>query len=145
MKALIQRVKKAKVIVENQITGEIDKGILVLLGITHEDENKDADYLVEKIINLRIFESEKSGFDFSLLDEKAELLVVSQFTLYGSCKKGRRPDFTSAAAPEKAKQLYEYFIEKCKEKGIKTETGIFGAHMEVELINDGPVTLEIES
>jgi D-aminoacyl-tRNA deacylase len=145
MKALIQRVKNAKVQVEGETTGEIKEGILIFLGITHEDSEKDIDYLVEKISNLRIFRDGDRYFEKSLLDVSAEVLIVSQFTLYGSTKKGRRPDFFEAAKPEQAEELYEKFVNKFKEQEVKTETGVFGAMMEVSLINDGPVTLMIES
>ena len=145
MRALIQRVKKAKVTVENEVTGEIEKGILVLLGVTGSDTEKDASYLVEKIANLRVFPGDKSGFDQSVVDIQGSLLVVSQFTLYGSTKRGRRPDFNAAAKPEMANGLYEQFIKKAREMGLNTATGQFGADMDVELVNDGPVTLMIES
>jgi D-tyrosyl-tRNA(Tyr) deacylase len=145
MKALIQRVTRAKVTVDNRITGEIDQGILVLLGITHDDTAKDVDYLVEKIVNLRIFEGEKSSFDKSILEVGGSLLIVSQFTLYGSTKKGRRPDFTASAKPEFAKELYDLFVNRCGEAGISVATGEFGAMMDVELVNDGPVTFMLES
>lgn len=145
MKITIQRVKQACVEVDSKIVGKIDQGILVLLGVTHDDKESDADWLINKLINLRIFRSEESHFDKSLEEIKGGLLVISQFTLYGSCKKGRRPDFNDAAKPEPAKALYEYFVEKCRENGIKTETGIFGADMKVTLTNDGPVTLTIDS
>ncbi len=145
MKALIQRSKGASVKIDGKVVGQIDSGLVILLGITQEDSEKDIDYLVQKIINLRVFASDKSGFDTSLLDEKGEALVISQFTLYGSCNKGRRPDFNNAARPEQAEPLYEKFVEKMRETGIKVATGEFGANMQVELINDGPVTLMIES
>ncbi len=145
MRALIQRVKRAKVTVDGEVTGEIEKGILVLLGIAHEDTNRDVDVLLEKIINLRIFPSEKSGFDHSLQEVGGSLLIVSQFTLYGSTKKGRRPDFTASAKPEIAKALYDSFILNAQNKGINVATGQFGAMMDVELVNEGPVTLMIES
>lgn len=145
MKALIQRVTRASVTVDGKTIGEIEKGILVLLGITDTDTEKDVSYLALKIANLRVFKGDKSGFDLSLLDTQGSLLVVSQFTLYGSTKKGRRPDFNAAARPEMAEPLYELFIKKAQEMGLNTATGRFGATMQVELINDGPVTLMIES
>lgn len=145
MRALIQRVKQAKVTVKNERIGKIGQGILVLLGVGHKDDEKDVDYLIEKIIHLRIFPSDKSGFDYSLQEIRGSLLVISQFTLYGSVKKGRRPDFTASARPEKAEELYDLFIKKACEKGLKVATGCFGATMEVELINDGPVTLMLDS
>ncbi|MBU1017460.1 D-tyrosyl-tRNA(Tyr) deacylase [Patescibacteria group bacterium] len=145
MKALIQRVNRAKVTIDGEVAGEIKKGILVLLGVGQKDDEKDADYLVDKITQLRIFPSETSGFDQSLEDVKGDLLVVSQFTLYGSTKKGRRPDFTASARPELAERLYDHFIKKACEKGFTVATGRFGAMMDVELVNDGPVTLMMES
>jgi D-aminoacyl-tRNA deacylase len=145
MRALIQRVKNSSVKVDGKVVGEIEKGILVLLGVSKEDERKDADFLAKKILGLRVFASENKPMDLSVEDVKGALLVVSQFTLYGSTKKGRRPDFGDAALPEKATELYEYFVEKCKESGLKVETGEFGAMMDVSLVNDGPVTFMIES
>ena len=145
MKALIQRVKKASVAVDGKIVGEIGKGILVFLGIGKDDSDKQISYLVDKIVNLRIFENESKKMDLSLTDLKGELLIISQFTLYGNVKNGRRPDFIDAAKPETAKGLYEKFINECKKHGFKTESGVFGAMMEIELINDGPVTFMIES
>ena len=146
MRTLIQRVKRAKVTVDNEVIGEIGQGILVLLGITHSDTQKDADYLIEKIANLRIFEGGgKSSFDKSVIDIKGGLLIVSQFTLYGETKKGRRPDFTASAKPDFANGLYEYFVEKARETGLTIQTGEFGADMDVELVNDGPVTFMMES
>lgn len=145
MKALIQRSKGAKVTVEDQVVGEIGPGLVVLLGVTHEDTEKDADYLVQKIVNLRIFPSEGGEFDTSALEGKREVLVVSQFTLYGSCKKGRRPDFNDAAGPEQAEELYKIFVQKMRETGLRVATGQFQAYMQVDLNNDGPVTLMLES
>lgn len=145
MKALIQRVSRANVTVENTITGKINKGILIFLGITHDDSIEDINYLADKIINLRIFEHENKPMDKSVLDVKGELLVISQFTLCGSVKKGRRPDFTNAANPEFAKELYEKFIEECRKSELKVETGVFAAMMDIELVNDGPVTFMIDS
>ncbi len=145
MRALIQRVSKAKVTVDSDTVGEINKGILVLLGITHEDSEKDVDYLVEKIVNLRIFPDKSDHFDLSVTDVGGEILVVSQFTLYGSTKKGRRPAFNDSANPEIAEPLYNLFIDKMRKTGLNTSTGRFGAMMEVELINSGPVTFLLES
>lgn len=145
MRAVVQRVARASVTVEEEIVGEISKGLLVLLGVGEEDEDKDLEYMVDKILGLRIFEDEKGKMNLSLLDIGGELLVVSQFTLYGDVRRGKRPSFTSSAHLEMAEKMYEEFIIKCKEKGIKTEKGIFGAHMEVELLNDGPVTILIDS
>jgi D-tyrosyl-tRNA(Tyr) deacylase len=145
MKALIQRSKGAKVSVDSKVTGEIGEGIVVLLGVTHEDTEKDVDFLVQKIVNLRIFPGEGGDFDTSALEGKKEVLVVSQFTLYGSCKKGRRPDFNEAAKPEQAERLYKIFVQKMRDTGLRVTTGQFQAYMQVDLNNDGPVTLVLES
>ncbi|MCK5267590.1 MAG: D-tyrosyl-tRNA(Tyr) deacylase [Spirochaetes bacterium] len=145
MRAVIQRVKKSSVTVNDNIIAKIGSGLLVLLGITREDEIKDGDYLAEKIPNLRLFEDENSKMNRSLLETGGEMLVVSQFTLLGDCRKGRRPSFTNAAGPDKAKKLYEYFSNQVKLKGVKVKTGQFRAVMAVSLINDGPVTLIVES
>ena len=145
MRAVVQRVSSSKVTVDGEVTGEINKGLLVLLGVTHEDTSKDVDYIIDKVLNLRIFEDENEKMNLSLKDVGGELLVVSQFTLYGDCRKGRRPSFSSAARPEVATKLYEEFIEKARKEGIVTNTGQFGAHMMVDLTNDGPVTILLES
>lgn len=144
MRLLIQRVNSASVTVENKIIGKINKGFLVLLGVTHDDTKEDADYLVKKLCNLRVFKDEKHKMNLSIKDISGELLIVSQFTLYADTSSGNRPSFINAAKPDKANELYEYFIERCKENKIKTETGIFGADMNVNLINDGPVTILLE-
>jgi len=145
MRALIQRVKQAEVKVEGESTGKIGKGILILLGVGEDDTDKDISYLVEKLSNLRIFAGEKGKFDLSIKDVNGEILVVSQFTLFGNVKKGRRPDFMKAAAPEKANELYERFIKEFATTGLKVESGKFAAMMDVSLINDGPVTLMVDS
>lgn len=145
MRAVVQRVSSSKVTVNGEVTGEIKKGLLVLLGVTHEDTSKDVDYIIDKVLNLRIFEDENEKMNLSLKDVQGELLVVSQFTLYGDCRKGRRPSFSSAARPEVATKLYEEFIEKSRNEGIVTQTGRFGTHMMVDLTNDGPVTILLES
>ena len=145
MRAVVQRVSSSKVTVDGYVTGEIKKGLLVLLGVTHEDTSKDVDYIIDKVLNLRIFEDEDEKMNLSLKDVEGELLVVSQFTLYGDCRKGRRPSFSTAARPELATKLYEEFIEKSRKEGIVTQTGQFGAHMMVDLTNDGPVTILLES
>jgi D-aminoacyl-tRNA deacylase len=145
MRALIQRLKKAKVTVKNETKGQINSGILVFLGIGQADTEKEIYYLIDKITNLRIFENETKKMDLSLKDIKGELLVISQFTLYGNTNNGRRPDFTEAAKPEIAKELYEKFLSECKKQGFKTQSGVFGAMMDIELLNDGPVTFMIES
>lgn len=145
MKAVIQKVKFASVKVDEKIVGKIDKGFLVLLGVTHEDDEKDLNWLANKIKDLRIFEDENEKLNLSLEDVGGEMLIVSQFTLYANCNKGRRPSFIKAARPEQAEKLYLNFIEKIKSFGIKTECGIFGADMKVELLNDGPVTIIIDT
>ena len=144
MKLVLQRVKNAQVEVEKQIVGKIDKGFLVLLGITHNDTKETADYLVKKLCNLRVFEDKNGKMNLGIKDINGELLIVSQFTLYADCSQGNRPSFTNAAKPEKANELYEYFCEQCKQSGITVQTGIFGADMKVELLNDGPVTIILE-
>lgn len=145
MRAVVQRVSSSKVTVEDNITGQIEKGLLVLLGVTHEDTSSDVDYMIDKILNLRIFEDENGKMNLSLKDVGGELLVVSQFTLYGDCRKGKRPSFTNAARPELAEELYKEFIEKAKNQGVIAQTGKFRAHMMVELTNDGPITMLLDS
>lgn len=145
MRVVVQRSKEAKVTVEDRVTGSISKGFVVLVGVTHEDTVKDAAFLADKIANLRVFEDETGKMNLSLLDVGGEVLSVSQFTLYGDCRKGRRPNFMGAARPEQAIVIYEAFNSYLSEKGIRVETGVFGAMMDVQLINDGPVTLLIES
>lgn len=144
MRLLVQRVGKASVKVNNKIIGKIDKGFLVFLGITHEDNEKVADYLVKKLLNLRVFEDENEKMNLSIKDIDGELLIISQFTLYANTKEGNRPSFIEAAKPDYANKLYEYFIEKCRKQEIYVQTGEFGANMQVELINDGPVTIMLE-
>jgi D-tyrosyl-tRNA(Tyr) deacylase len=145
MRILIQRVTRAAVHVEHELVGSIGKGLLALIGIAREDGTKEADYLAGKLVNLRIFSDDEGLMNRSALDIQAELLLVSQFTLYGDCRKGRRPGFDAAAAPAVARELYEYFVRKVTENGLRTQTGVFQAHMTVELVNDGPVTLLLES
>lgn len=145
MKALIQRVDKAEVTVDSEIISSIGKGILVFLGIKKGDTEKDIDYLVKKISQLRIFEDEKGKINLSLQDVKGEILVVSQFTLCADCRRGNRPSFDMAERPEIAKSLYEQFVAKIRELGISVSTGIFGASMKISLINNGPVTIMLES
>lgn len=145
MRAVIQRVSKSSVTVDNQVTGSIEKGILVLLGVAKGDTEPDAQYLVEKITGLRIFPDDGGKMNLDLSQAGGALLVVSQFTLLGDCRKGRRPGFDQAAAPDEAKRLYEYFIAQIKLRGLIVQTGIFQAHMEVEIHNDGPVTFIIDS
>lgn len=145
MRILIQRVRKASVTVGTEIVGSISTGALVLLGIHKEDTEKSADWLASKLVNLRMFSDENGRMNLSINDIQGQLLVVSQFTLYGNCSSGRRPDFFDAATPDKALPLYLYFIEELKRQGLHIETGQFGANMQVSLINDGPVTFLIDS
>ncbi|MFN4298809.1 MAG: D-aminoacyl-tRNA deacylase [Thermaurantimonas sp.] len=146
MRIVIQRVSRAKVTVNGQVTGQIDRGILVLLGVTHDDDPADADWLASKLIQLRIFNDSEGKMNLSLADVGGDVLVVSQFTLHASTKKGNRPSYTAAAPPTLANELYEYFVKKVEElQGKKVETGVFGAMMEVELVNDGPVTILMDS
>jgi D-tyrosyl-tRNA(Tyr) deacylase len=145
MRAVVQRVKQSTVKTDNEIVGQIGSGLLVLLGVAKGDTAKDADYLANKIINLRIFEDEDRKMNRSLLETGGELLAVSQFTLLADCRKGRRPSFIEAAEPEKATDLYETFVNMVRAKGVAVQTGRFRAIMEVALINDGPVTIIIES
>jgi D-aminoacyl-tRNA deacylase len=145
LRIVIQRVKRASVTVDGEIVGKIGKGLLVLLGVANDDSEKDADYLVEKTLNLRIFEDSEDKMNLSLLDINGEVLVVSQFTLYGDTRKGRRPSFIGAAPQEKANKLYEYFVSKMREQMLQVEKGRFQAMMDVELVNDGPVTILLDS
>lgn len=145
MRAVIQRVINSSVTVDNKVIGEIGPGLLVLLGISRMDTGVDADYLSGKILNLRIFEDDAGKMNRSLLETGGEMLVVSQFTLYGDCRKGRRPSFAHAAEPEQAVVLYEHFVQSVRGKGVSVQTGRFKAMMAVSLINDGPVTLILES
>lgn len=145
MRAVIQRVKFSSVTVENEMVAKIGKGLLVLLGIAKADNTDDAEYLADKIVNLRIFEDENRKMNRSLVDTGGEMLVVSQFTLLGDCKKGRRPSFVQAAAPDHATELYQIFVEQVRQKGVTVKTGRFRAMMDVSLINDGPVTLIVDS
>lgn len=144
MRALIQRVSHGKVSVADETLAEIDKGIVILLGVGHDDGQEQADYLAKKIAGLRIFEDEGGKTNFSLLDVGGEAIVVSQFTLYADTRKGRRPSFINAAHPDIAEPLVDYFVEQIKRHGIPTQTGKFGAHMLVEIDNDGPVTIWME-
>lgn len=144
MKAVIQRVKHAQVEVDKKIVGKINEGFLILLGVAPDDTKEKADAMVKKISKLRIFEDENEKMNLSIQDIKGELLVVSQFTLYADCSGGNRPSFINAAKPDLANDLYEYFVGKCKEVIPVVQTGIFGAHMEVSLLNNGPVTIELE-
>ena len=145
MRAVVQRVSRAKVTVDGEVTGEIGRGILLLLGVSRADSEKDALYLLEKTLNLRIFEDAEDKMNLSLSDISGELLVVSQFTLYGDARKGRRPSFIEAAAPAEANRLYEFFVSEARRQISKVETGRFQAMMDVELVNDGPVTIMLDS
>lgn len=145
MRAVVQRVTEAKVQVADELVGEIGRGLVVLLGVARDDSIEDGDYLVEKIVNLRIFDDEAGKMNLSLLDVEGALLVVSQFTLFGDVRRGRRPSYTDAAEPDKANQLYEHFVHRAKARQIKVQTGIFQAMMRVSLTNDGPVTILIDS
>lgn len=145
MRAVVQRVSKASVSVGGRLVGSIDSGLLILLGVRSTDDREDAIYLAEKILNLRIFEDADSKMNLSLLDSKGGLLVVSQFTLYGDVRRGRRPSFIDAAPPERANTLYEFFVAECRKQVAKVATGQFQAMMDVELVNSGPVTIMLDS
>jgi D-tyrosyl-tRNA(Tyr) deacylase len=145
MRVVIQRVKEAHVDVAGLTVGAIRTGLLVLVGVTSTDSAKDAEYLADKIIQLRIFPDDVKRMNRSLIEAQGELLVISQFTLYGDCRKGRRPSFDAAAPPEQAKSLYDYFVERLRLSNTIVETGVFQAEMEVHLINDGPVTFVLDS
>lgn len=145
MRALIQRVTQASVRIGGAVHGEIGRGFLVLLGITEGDTTDETRYLADKIVKCRVFADANDKMNLALADVSGGILIVSQFTLYGDCKKGNRPSFTGAAGPETAIPLYEAFIARCRESGLPVETGVFGADMQVELINDGPVTLWMDT
>ncbi|MES1257976.1 MAG: D-aminoacyl-tRNA deacylase [Acidobacteriota bacterium] len=145
MRILIQRVTRASVRVEGKLEAQIGAGVLALVGIAATDGRNEADYLAGKLVHLRLFADEEGRMNRSALDVRAELLLVSQFTLYGNCEKGRRPSFDAAAPPEAARELYDYLVRRVAGNGLVTQTGVFQAHMEVELVNDGPVTLLLES
>ena len=145
MRAVVQRVSRAKVTVAGEVTGEISLGLMVLLGVADDDEQKDAGYLAEKLVGLRIFPDEEGKMNCSLAEAGGAMLVVSQFTLFGDCRKGRRPSFIKAARPEQAVALYKAFVAEVRGRGITVATGRFQEHMDVELVNDGPVTLLVDS
>ncbi|MBE6072567.1 MAG: D-tyrosyl-tRNA(Tyr) deacylase [Clostridium butyricum] len=145
MRAVVQRVTSSSVSVENKVIGKINQGFNVLLGISQDDTNEDLQYIADKIINLRVFQDENDKMNLSLLDVNGEILVISQFTLYGDCRKGRRPNFMQAKGGDEARILYEEFLKILKSSGLKVETGEFGADMKVEINNDGPVTILLDS
>jgi D-tyrosyl-tRNA(Tyr) deacylase len=145
MRLVIQRVTEARVEVNEQVTGRIGIGFLVLLGISRKDTERDADYLVDKLVGLRVFPDDQGKMNRSIADATGSLLIVSQFTLYGDCRKGRRPSFDLAAPPDRAKELYNYFVTAARRTSVPVETGVFQASMQVHLINDGPVTILMES
>ena len=145
MRAVVQRVSRAQVAVDGEVVGDIGRGLLVLLGVTHTDNEADADYLAGKIAGLRIFEDENGKMNLDTATVSGGILVVSQFTLYGDVRRGKRPSFDAAAAPERARQLYEYFVERIRAAGLGCQTGRFQEMMQVELVNDGPVTILLDS
>ncbi len=145
MRAVVQRVHSASVSVDGKVVGRIDRGLLVYLGVGKNDTEKDVEWMCEKVANLRIFEDENGKMNLSLLQIDGEMLVISQFTLYGDCRRGRRPSFDEAAPPQDGQRLYEMFIERVSQQVRKVEKGVFGAHMEIESINDGPVTILLDS
>jgi D-aminoacyl-tRNA deacylase len=145
MRAVVQRVSRAQVTVNGEVAGKVGRGIVVLIAVGNDDKKSDADYLVEKIVGLRIFEDENGKMNLAILDIRGELLVVSQFTLYGDVRRGKRPSFDAAASPAPARQLYEYFVERIRATGLVCETGRFQETMQLELVNDGPVTILLDS
>jgi len=145
MRAVVQRVSRAQVAVDGEIVGQIGRGLLVLLGVTHADHKADADYLADKIVGLRIFEDGNGKMNLDITAVSGGILVVSQFTLYGDVRRGKRPSFDAAAAPQRARQLYEYFVERIRAAGLPCQTGRFQEMMQVELVNDGPVTILLDS
>ena len=145
MRAVVQRVSRAQVAVDGEIVGEIGRGLLILLGVGHADDEADADYLADKIVGLRVFEDENGKMNLDVATAGGGILVVSQFTLYGDVRRGKRPSFDAAAAPERARQLYEYVVARIRAAGLPCQTGRFQETMEVELVNDGPVTILLDS
>ncbi|MBQ0107936.1 MAG: D-tyrosyl-tRNA(Tyr) deacylase [Phascolarctobacterium sp.] len=145
MRVVVQRVDRASVTVDNKVVGQVDKGLMVLFGVAPDDTDKDLNYIVDKVAGLRIFEDDQDKMNLSVQDVGGSILAVSQFTLYGDCRKGKRPSFDGAAKPELANSYYEKFVAALRDKGIKVETGVFRAHMLVELVNNGPVTMLLDS
>ena len=145
MRAVLQRVKHAKVTIDGRVSGEIGTGFLILLGVAPEDTPEEALYLAKKCVGLRVFEDENDKMNLALADVGGKILAVSQFTLYADCRKGKRPNFTRAAKGDQARELYEYFVDCCRCLGVETQTGEFGADMKVELLNDGPVTIMLDT
>ncbi|MHC4881103.1 MAG: D-aminoacyl-tRNA deacylase [Planctomycetota bacterium] len=145
MRAVIQRVSRASVTVDGKVNGSIERGLLVFLGVGRDDTQKDIDFIADKIVNLRIFECDEGKMNLSVSDIGGAVLLISQFTLFGDCRKGRRPDFTAAGPPDTANRLYEQTIAAVKARGVPVETGVFAAHMDIDSINDGPVTLLLDS
>lgn len=145
MRVIVQKVLSSRVTVDNELIGSIDKGFNLLIGFCKEDTLEDLKYMSDKILNLRVFEDEDDKLNLSLLDVNGDILAISQFTLYGDCRKGRRPNFMNAMGGEEANKLYEEFVDILKKSGLKVETGKFGAHMKVDIVNDGPVTIMIDS
>ncbi|WP_096440396.1 D-aminoacyl-tRNA deacylase [Alteribacter populi] len=145
MRIVVQKSKEARVIVNHEIVGEIEHGLMLLVGVTHDDDEKDVQFVADKVSHLRIFEDDNNKMNNSVLDAGGQILSISQFTLYGDCRKGRRPNFMNAAKPDQAKDLYEKFNDRLRDNGLHVETGVFGEMMDVDFVNNGPVTLMVDS